>query len=395
MSGHATSPGNLGCAHPEHDPVVLQALLEACEEEERGIDFADFCRVALYHREAGYYRKVVGGPGREGDFLTSVSMGRCFGSLLARRIGEVWEEEGRPASWFLIEQGAHDGRLMRDVLTELEALHPKAKESMRVVLLEPSEMLAQRQEDTLRGLDWRIEWHRSGGDLRQARGRVHGLHFSNELVDALPFSRVRFRNGTWHRLRVRPTEGNRSNSPGSLNPTFEWIEGEAVATPEVFPEPFLDVLEDGYTTETFPGYEGFARDVASLFQRGRILVIDYGFAAEDFYHPQRREGCLRVYHRHQAIDDPFCAIGCCDISVHVQWDALRQHLEGQGFSCRPLVPQGTWLVRLAEPWLRAIENSGREPDGETRSLLRQFQNLTHPGAMGMRFQVLEATLDRG
>ncbi len=50
---------------------------------------------------------------------------------------------------------------------------------------------------------------------------------------------------------------------------------------------------------------------------------------------------------------------------------------------------------MSEPRLRAIENSGREPEGETRSLLRQFRNLTHPGAMGMRFQVLEATMDRG
>ena len=44
--------------------------------------------------------------GRKGDFYTSVSVGPCFGMLLARKIREVQQLLGEPEGFTVIEQGA-------------------------------------------------------------------------------------------------------------------------------------------------------------------------------------------------------------------------------------------------------------------------------------------------
>ncbi|MCU0782358.1 MAG: SAM-dependent methyltransferase [Akkermansiaceae bacterium] len=90
------------------------------------LDFREFMAAALYHPERGYYARGSGQVGRRGDFFTSVSVGPVFGELLARRFLAWWLAAGRPAPWRIIECGAHDGTLARDVLRELRRLAPEA-----------------------------------------------------------------------------------------------------------------------------------------------------------------------------------------------------------------------------------------------------------------------------
>ena len=40
--------------------------------------------LALYHSKLGYYTKKNKRVGKDGDFITSVSIGKCYGTILAR-----------------------------------------------------------------------------------------------------------------------------------------------------------------------------------------------------------------------------------------------------------------------------------------------------------------------
>ena len=54
----------------------------------------------------------------------------------------------------------------------------------------------------------------------------------------------------------------------------------------------LDDAADGYVTETHEAALAFTRTVCTMLGRGAVLLVDYGFPAHEYYHPQRDRGTL-------------------------------------------------------------------------------------------------------
>src|ERR671938_63840 len=98
----------------------LREIIERETRESGVISFARFMHLALYCPVYGYYEKEKDKLGRRGDFFTSVSVGALFGELLAFQFS-VWLDElaSSAAGLALVEAGAHDGRLARDILAWL------------------------------------------------------------------------------------------------------------------------------------------------------------------------------------------------------------------------------------------------------------------------------------
>src|SRR6185312_2131151 len=91
------------------------------EIEAHGVlPFARFMELALYHPDCGYYEREKS-PGKRGDFYTSVSVGSLFGELLAFRFAEwLGPDESQKPEIKIIEVGAHNGQLTKDVLSWLQ-----------------------------------------------------------------------------------------------------------------------------------------------------------------------------------------------------------------------------------------------------------------------------------
>ena len=105
------------------------------------MSFARFMELALYHPEWGYYETDVGRVGRGGDFVTSVSVGAAFGQLLASRFSEWLGGIDSPVR--IVEAGAHDGTLARDILDWLSEHSKPLFERLTYTIIEPS---AKRRE---------------------------------------------------------------------------------------------------------------------------------------------------------------------------------------------------------------------------------------------------------
>lgn len=323
----------------------------------------------LYDPTRGYYAREPRQVGKGGDFFTSVSVGPVFGTLLARRFLNWWEENGCPEAWQIQETGAHDGTLAADVLRAIQQSDSAAFASLEYRIIEPLPSLAAAQQVKLAEFTRKLRVFDSAEKLLP----LPGIIFGNELLDALPFHVINWRDGDWHLGQVEHTNDrfnfrfNRTNQ--SNFKSLDLPDGSS--------------LPSGYQTEIRDCYPAFLQSRASTLSHGLMLWIDYGFAKPDYYAPERTTGTLRTFSRHRAGEDPLDQPGEQDITAHVDFTAVADAAMKLGAVPRDFSDQGSWLTRLAVPWLRAQENA------PSPAAIRQFQTLTHPAHLGARFQVLE------
>jgi SAM-dependent MidA family methyltransferase len=336
--------------------------------------FARFMELALYCPNFGYYEHPEEPPGRRGDYYTSVSVGPLFGELLA----------GRFAGWLaalpggqrqILEAGAHDGRLARDILQRLKTHQSHVLESLEYWIMEPSARRRQSQEEMLREFQDRVRWFESW-DVLPASG-VRGVIFSNELLDAMPVYRLGWdaARGKWFEWGVALEDGR-----------FVWTKlpklGADVVAP-ILPGELLAVLPDGFSTEVCPAAVEWWRNAAKTLRGGKLLAFDYGLTAEQFFTPGRKDGTLRAYHRHQVARDILERAGGQDITASVNFTAIQNAGESAALVTETFATQAQFLTDI-------VAASAKDPGFNEwfahRS--RQFQTLTHPEHLGQSFRVL-------
>lgn len=351
-------------------------LADACAPP-HGMSFEAYMHACLYHPGHGFYAEGGARVGRSGDFFTSVSVGPCFGRLLADHLHDLWKKTGSPARWILLEQGADDGRLAADILASTQARHPDLLAALHVVLIEPFDQNRRRQEATLTPWNGRVSWVEA---LPDASTREACVFLANELLDALPVHRVRRRDGDWREVRVV--------KPPHRQPAWTTRQVEDPALQAALAQLPDHPYPEGYTTEVSTAIPVWIKALSTALPQARLLLIDYGHEAADYYHPSRSEGTLRAYQNHRVVDDPLRLPGACDLTAHVDLTSLTRGLAAAGWKVAPPIDQGRWLTRIAEPWLRSLD--GHPPDPAATAQLRQFTTLTHPAQMGRQFLVVEA-----
>lgn len=340
------------------------------------VPFERFMDWALYHPEYGYYASGRAAPGRdEGDFTTAPQLSRLFGRCLAALVIAADEALGRPEPFTLVEGGAGEGRLARDLL---DALVERAPELYGRLVYAPEEagpVWAARQEELLAPHRPRLS--------REHPAAFGGLYLSNELADAFPV----------HRLR---------RVGGELREVFVALQGEDFA--EMFLPPsrpelaaHLDAegveLPEGCEAEVSLRALDWLRDVARRLRRGYVVTIDYGDEAARLYGPHRPRGTCAAYRRHAFSSDLLAAPGEQDLTAHVDFTALRRAGEEEGLSAAPLVGQREFLFSLG--FLREVEAMEEWGLSETELLAvrHALAPLLFPGGMGDSFRVLLQSKD--
>ena len=355
-------------------------------ERTGAISFARFTELALYSPAQGYYEREQ--PiGQRGDFFTSVSVGSLFGELLAFQFAEWLEEHGIPpardgkTNLQIVEAGAHDGQLALDILNCLKKFRPKIFEQLDYCIYEPSPSRRDWQRKALAEFSDRVSWFAGWPDFPRSAFRVprFTILFSNELFDAMPVHRVGWdaRTKTWFEWGV-----------GMAGETFVWKrllknQLSPISFPELDPD-LQKVLPEAFTTEICPTATQWWTNASNFLSKGKLVAIDYGLLAEEFFVPERSNGTLRAFFRHHSTSDLLARPGEQDITAHVNFSALEKTGEVAGLKTDSLISQSKFLTAIAEQtWTRA-ERFG-EWDARRR---KQFQTLTHPEHLGRSFRVL-------
>lgn len=353
----------------------LKAQIGKLIKKNGPIPFRHFMELALFDPNHGYYTSEHQTVGKEGDFITSVSVGRCFGLILARRLISYWESINSPTSFSIIEPGAHNGSLCADILAELKAKSPVFFDAVHYHLVEPSDRIQKEQRTRLQA-DFADKFS-SNTSLDDIKAE-HGAIISNELIDAFPVELIKFKNGKWWQMHVTECDGE-------LKLIEQKIQNEDIVN---FCRSLGNSFPDEYLTEYCPGVRNFTREASAAIHSGLIITIDYGYHAEEYYHPSRQCGTLQTYFRHQKSDNPLERPGELDITCHINFTDLTQELTTAGFTKPTLSTQASYLTLHAREWLVDIEARFDELE-QAPALLRQFQTLTHPAMLGTKFMVLE------
>lgn len=339
------------------------------------LTFARFMELSLYCPETGYYETDMAKVGRGGDFITSVSTGSLFGDLLAFQFSEWLETSSHVSGRMIVEAGAHDGRLAGDILAWIKEHRPDLFRELNYWILEPSLTRQRWQQSALKAFPDKTRWARDFTELAggSSNGKMIGIVFSNELLDAFPVHRYGWdvAGKRWFEWGVA-ADGDNLVWARLENPEFRLASAELEA-----------VLPDGYTVETSPAAQSWWRDAADILGQGRLLAIDYGFTADEIVLPSRLKGTLRAYSRHRVSDDLLANPGEQDLTAHVNFSAIQNAGESAGLNTEGLFTQAKFLTQIL-----AKGEAGGNFGAWNSSRTRQFQTLTHPEHFGRAFRVL-------
>ena len=248
------------------------------------ISFARYIEMALYAPGLGYYSAGAAKLGNDGDFVTAPEISPLFGQCIAKQCEQVLQPSDS-----ILELGAGTGKMAVDIL---QTIQPE-----RYYILEVSADLKERQQQRLKtelpDLYHRVEWLSSLPEKDSFKGVI----VANEVLDALPVHRFRLDETGIQEIYVRKgNEGlefyyDKPTSPGLL---------EAI---KLLQNDFLKDIQD-YESEIHLTIPPLLNSLGDSLHRGLILLIDYGFPAHEYYHPDRNRGTLMCHHQHRSHDNP-------------------------------------------------------------------------------------------
>ena len=332
------------------------------------LGFDAYMQRALYEPALGYYVNGLRKFGEEGDFTTAPERSPLFARALARQVAQVLSAvpDGE-----VLEFGPGSGALAAELLAELDTLGCPPR---RYLMLELSTELQQRQRAAIvrrvPHLAGRVAW------LAQLPERFAGVVIANEVLDAMPVRRFRVTDRGIAELFVTTAGDGLTLLDGP--PQDELLTARVAS---------LD-LPIGYESEVSFAAEAWVRTLCERLDRGLLLLIDYGYAQAEYYHPQRHTGTLQCHYRQRAHGDALLWPGLQDITAHVDFTAMAQAGCAVGATLAGFASQAQFLINCGLPQLlEAIDPA----DPAYMDLALQARQLLLPQAMGEAFKVLAFT----
>lgn len=344
----------------------LAALIQNHIGRNQGwISFADFMQMALYEPQLGYYSGGAKKFGHGGDFVTAPEISPLFAQTLAHQAAQVLAD----VQGSILELGAGTGKLALDLLLALQALDQLPEQ---YCIMEVSAHLRHVQEETLQAalpaeLMRRVVW------LDTLPQHFTGMIIGNEVLDAVP---VHLIHHTPQGLYERGV---------AFNGDFYWQDRQLTAG-DLFEAAVALDLPQEYLTEICPAASGLVASLAQVLERGVIIMLDYGFSAREYYHPQRNLGTLMCHYQHYAHSEPLLYVGLQDITAHVDFTSMAHAGVNNGLQLAGFCSQAQFLMNCGI--LDLMSQVSPLDMANYAPLAAAAQKLLSPAEMGDLFKVI-------
>ncbi|HEX9123086.1 MAG TPA: SAM-dependent methyltransferase [Actinomycetota bacterium] len=326
------------------------------------ITFAEFMEHALYGPGGFYERPPVGA---EGHFVTSPHVHPVFAELLLRAVRDLWEGLGRPEPLAVVEPGAGDGTLALDMLRLATELGPR--------LVYTAVERSPGARDALASLPVRVAER-----LEELEPLDPGVLLANELLDNLPFRRVRM---TAH----GPVEVRVDADPNGLVQTEVPCDHDLASR--------MPPLDAGGEAAVPEAALSFVDEVARVLRQGYALLIDYGSVGGS-------AGQIHGYRKHRVVEDVLARPGSADVTAGVDLAAVAARARAGGLEVAGAVAQADALRALGfERWgaLQRDRQAESTAAGARSDAVRIWEGrsraslLVDPAALGRLRWLLLAT----
>ncbi len=348
-------------------------------ENNGSIGFEQYMQMALYEPALGYYSAGSSKFGEQGDFITAPELSSIFSRCLAKQCQQVLSEI---SSGCILELGPGTGVMAIDILRELERNNVLPK---IYYMLEPSADLRQRQQQRVKieipHLKERIIWLE-----HLPEKMIEGVILANEVIDAMPVKRIVFD----HEIEEYAVT---CESESSGQTRFQWVNKEFDQETMNIVQELLNTLKETlptpYTTEINFYLKPWLNSLNDILDKGLILISDYGYPRQEFFHPQRHAGTLICHYRHHAHDDPFLYPGLQDITASVDFTAVAEAAVDIGLHVSGFTTQAHFLIACGLDEI--ISDHDSDDVAKKVEITHQVSRLTMPGEMGEKFKFIGLT----
>ena len=351
----------------EQAPPLL-AKIKRLVDRTGPLSLADYMHVCMADPEYGYYktRNVIG---RKGDFITAPEISQMFGELIGVWVLAVWKELGEPDPFCLAELGPGKGTLMQDLLRVVRRDN-KFMAAVQIAMVETSPHLQEDQRKSLPKdvvASGKITWQFDIGQLPQ----IPTIFIANEFFDVIPFRQYVKRGSTWHEIAIGLTDSGALQKIALANCLEE---GQLPSGADLEPE--------GSIFEISLAREAIAQTLAERVRtlEGAALLIDYGHLISGF------GDTFQAMAAH-AFANPLENPGECDLTSHVDFQALEMVVRASGIETLSMTTQGDFLLQLG--LLERAGILGGDKDIKTRNRITgEVERLASTDQMGSLFKVM-------
>ena len=322
-----------------------------------------FINLSLYNKNSGYYMKK--NPfGKKGDFITSPNISRLFSEMIAIWVISFWKSLGSPKKFNLIELGAGNGEMMKDLIDSLQNF-PFFLNSCNFVIHEKSPFLVNIQKKKL--IDTKITWVSKISKL----GNNPSIFIANEFFDSIAIRQFRKKKNLWFEKFVNLKEKdnifffekkiNIKKIEKNLN--FNIARGQT----------FIEYSELGFN---------YLRDISKLIKKntGGLLLFDYG------YTEKKMKNTLKAVSNHK-IANILNDKGSVDITHNINFNLFKRFVEKMGGLKNNITSQRNFLLRMGIQQRAEIISKNLDFSKKADIYFR-FKRLTDENQMGNLFKVM-------
>jgi SAM-dependent MidA family methyltransferase len=356
-------------------PILREEIRAAGDK----ITFARFMELCLYHPQHGYYSTARVKLGKHGDYYTSAHTGPVFARLFASYFKMLWHELGKPQKFDLVELGPGDGAFAAELLPWIAKRFPDFYTHLNYIAVEQSPLLRIRLKQLLSSHGDRAFISDVLPSPESTHGGIVGCIFANEFFDALPIHILVGRQFGWIER-------------------FVCLNGENLAWCEVS-QSYTDVMRiasrclgeskmDIIAEVSLEAGE-WIRKICETLSQGELLVIDYGYQAEDWRAGRFPEGSALGYREHHVVNDLLAVPGQQDLTAHVNFTHLKMAGKNCGLEPTLQMSQSKFLMELGEPNEFHDVFADCADDRERQQRALQLKTLIVPQGLGTTFEVLQ------
>ena len=368
----------------QHSQHLCDYIFQHIDKQQGMLRFVDYMQDILYAPALGYYSAGMQKFGVEGDFVTAPEISPLFSQVIALQIQPLLESikqtQGRAN---ILEVGAGSGRMAVEILKFLQV---QGKVPDAYDILELSAELRQRQQQCIHTelpaqIAAKVHW------LDNLPQQFNGVVVGNELIDAFPVHLFKYLGGQIQEgmVTTKSVAGQRCFQLVYRPTRDPALLALIIRLHKLLPAP--DDQQIPYFGELNMLARQWISRIADMLEKGAVLLIDYGYPEQEYYHPQRNMGTLRCHYRHLAHNDPFVYPGLQDVTAHVNFSDLAYAARDSGLDLLGYTTQAHFLSYGGlESLLTQIDHTDHVAFAR---IATQIKKLVLPQRMGELFKVIQ------